>query len=85
MSGSIDNGTGKYGTRGSVSKAQSQGDELSTAEAAEQNALFKLCFIESLDDPQVSTKLQKIMQLATKTWGIPWGRFVMRSTPWNSN
>ena len=59
-------GKGKHGTRSSVSRALAQGDDPFNAEAAERDALFKLNFLESLDDPQVSTKLQKIMKLANK-------------------
>ena len=57
---------GKHGTRSSVSKVLAQGDDPSNAEAAERDVLFKLSFLESLGDPQVSTKLQKIMKLANK-------------------
>ena len=84
MSEIKDKSTGKYGTRGSVSRALPQGDDLSPAEVVEQGAPFELSFIESFNDPQVSTKLQKIMKLATKDL-MPWGQFVTKFAPWNSS
>ena len=57
----------RYGNRGSVSQSDSdlQDQSASPVDAEEQEVLFKLSFLEALDDQQVCKKLVQIMKTAT--------------------